>query len=423
MKKTFKIVLVIFLVLVVILSLTFLYTFLLNKKNDEVRSENKKKIDNKIDKLEKEMKEEAKENYNNYIKTKENTILYKKENNNYKKLGVVSKDLEFTLKPYDGSTYYELVEIPYYIKYTSTEKIENLSFKKVNYDKYISFGEKLTLNKIKLYDENDKLIFDIEDSITSDVLMKDGDKKFIKYHNGLYYPKEENIIKTEKINSNEYSKTMPVLNYHFFYEDNDNRCKEIICLKKSAFEKQIEYLSNNDYYTVTMDEFYKFITGKIRLPEKSVLITVDDGALGTDTILPEIMEKYNKRATLFLITSFFEREKFNSPYVEVQSHGHDLHNQGVCSGGQGGGIKCLPKDKIQEDLKKSKEIIGEDVIAFAYPFYEYNNYAIENLKEAGFKLAFIGKNKSAVVGTNPYLIPRYSIVSTITMNDFIRKIR
>lgn len=423
MKKMFKIAFIIIIFFIVVLSLTFLFTFLINKKNDEKYIKNKEDINNKIEKIEEEIKKDAKENYNNYIKTKENTALYKKENNEYIEIGTIGESLEFTLKPYDDSTYYELVEIPYYIKYNSAEKIDNLSFKKVNYDKYISFGEKITLNKIKLYDENDKLVFDIEGTITSDVLMKDGTKKFIRYHNGLYYPKEENIEKTEKVNSDVYAKSMPVLNYHFFYEDGDNRCKEIICLKKSTFEKQIEYLSNNDYYTVTMDEFYKFITGKIRLPEKSVLITVDDGALGTDTILPEIMEKYNKRATLFLITSFFEREKFNSPYVEVQSHGHDLHNQGVCSGGQGGGIKCLSKDKIQEDLKKSKEIIGGDVIAFAYPFYEYNNYAIENLKEAGFKLAFVGKNQSAVVGSNPYLIPRYSIVSTTTMNDFIRKIK
>lgn len=423
MKKWLKIFIILVLILIIIISLTFLFAFLINKKNKDNYLENKEKISDKINTIENDIKKDAEENYNNYIKTKENTILYKKEGNNYIEIGTIGKDLEFTLKPYNGSAYYELIELPYYVKYNSTAKIDDLSLKKVDYTKYISFGEKITLNRIKLYDEKDQLVFDIDDKLTAEVIMKDGDKKFINYHNGLYYPKEENIEKTEKTTVKTYAKSMPVLNYHFFYEEGDNRCNEMICIKRSEFDKQIEYLANNDYYTVTMDEFYKFITGKIRLPEKSLLITVDDGALGTDTILPEIMEKYNKRATLFLITSFFDRNKFNSPYVEVQSHGDNLHNQGVCSEGQGGGIKCLPKETIQADLKKSKDIIGGDVIAFAYPFYEYNNYAIENLKEAGFKLAFIGKNKSAVVGTNPYLIPRYSIVNTTTMNDFIRKIK
>lgn len=423
MKKWLKIFIILVLILIIIISLTFLFAFLINKKNKDNYLENKEKITDKINTIENDIKKDAEENYNNYIKTKQNTILYKKEGNNYIEIGTIGKDLEFTLKPYNGSVYYELIELPYYVKYNSIEKIDKLSFKKVDYTKYISFGEKITLNRIKLYDEKDQLVFDINDKLTAEVIMKEGEKKFINYHNGLYYPKEENIEKTEKTTIKTYAKSMTVLNYHFFYEEGDDRCNEIICIKRSEFDKQIEYLANNDYYTVTMNEFYKFITGKIRLPEKSLLITVDDGALGTDTILPEIMEKYNKRATLFLITSFFDRNKFNSPYVEVQSHGDNLHNQGVCSGGQGGGIKCLPKETIQADLKKSKDIIGGDVIAFAYPFYEYNNYAIENLKEAGFKLAFIGKNKSAVVGTNPYLIPRYSIVNTTTMNDFIRKIK
>ena len=51
-----------------------------------------------------------------------------------------------------------------------------------------------------------------------------------------------------------------------------------------------------------------------------------------------------------------------------------MHKQYVCPGGQGGGIKCLPEATIQEDLKKSSEVLDGSKV-FCYPFYEYNDYS------------------------------------------------
>ena len=46
----------------------------------------------------------------------------------------------------------------------------------------------------------------------------------------------------------------------------------------------------------------------------------------------------------------------------------------------------------------------------------YNDYAIEQVKKAGFKLAFIGGNKMVTKDTNPYLIPRYVIYKNTSLN-------
>ena len=55
----------------------------------------------------------------------------------------------------------------------------------------------------------------------------------------------------------------------------------------------------------------------------------------------EILEKYQVQATMFLITSQYPTKYFQSEYLELHSHTHNMHNVGVCPGGQGGGIKCL----------------------------------------------------------------------------------
>ena len=45
-------------------------------------------------------------------------------------------------------------------------------------------------------------------------------------------------------------------------------------------------------------------------------------------------------------------------YIELHSHTNNMHNTGVCPGGQGGGIKCLSAEEIQTDLKTSREKLG-----------------------------------------------------------------
>ena len=55
---------------------------------------------------------------------------------------------------------------------------------------------------------------------------------------------------------------------------------------------------------------------------------------------------------------------------------------------------------------------------FCYPFYEYNDYSIEVLKEAGFTMAFGGYgeagNYKVKPGINKFKLPRYVIYNYTT---------
>ena len=93
-----------------------------------------------------------------------------------------------------------------------------------------------------------------------------------------------------------------------------------------------------------------------------------------------------------------------------------MHYTSACSGGQGSPLKCLPREKILADLKKSREDLNNTTY-FCYPFFEYNDYAISLVKEAGFTMAFMGGRMKVRVGTNKYKVPRYGIVNTTTISD------
>lgn len=360
--------------------------------------------------------------YHDKVKVRKDTDLYCLDENKYSKCGNIGKDMEIELDIYDkeNTSYFKLKDKPYYIFYKDVSAIEAITNINPNIEKYIPFPETIVMERTILYKE-DGLAYNLKEPLSSPVLKVDGDKKYVAYNGQLYFVKQEDIKEiVTSIVTEPSAQKITVLNYHFFYDEQQS-CEEIICLKKSVFEDQMKYLYDNEYYTPTMQEFEWFLDKKINLPQKSVLITVDDGALGTDTILPEILEKYNLHATLFLITGWNDKNKFISSHIELHSHSDAMHEAGVCPGGQGGGIKCLPEETVLSDLKKTRELLNETT-AFAYPFYEYNDRAIRLLQEAGFTMAFVGGRKKAYPGINKMLIPRYSIVSTYTMQEFIQMV-
>lgn len=213
-------------------------------------------------------------------------------------------------------------------------------------------------------------------------------------------------------------KGLPVLMYHFFYDAKkgekgaDNNWMEV-----SAFEEQIKYLSDNNYYFPTWSEVEDYIDGKKTLPQKSVVITIDDGDETFIKYAIPIIEKYKVKATSFVVTSWngdWLPKQYKSAKLDFQSHSHDMHRAGA--NGKGRFVNLSYKDAL-EDVTKSKNIIGNCTI-FCYPFGHYNDNAIKVLKEAGYKLAFTTKSGRVYPGANKYQLPRVRMVKGISMSAF-----
>lgn len=75
---------------------------------------------------------------------------------------------------------------------------------------------------------------------------------------------------------------------------------------------------------------------------------------------------------------------------------------------------CKDKEYLLTDLRKSREILNNTSV-FAYPFYDFNEYSISVLKEAGFTIAFRGGYIKASVGVDKFRVPRFTIFSDLTL--------
>jgi len=411
MKK--KIILVIFILLIILIAGGSFSFFVYQNKQEEIRiqlrEEKKKKTIKTIN-----------SHYSSTVITNKEAKLYDKD---YKEFGSIGKDeiLELGEVKIDEKTkYFYIKNLDLNISYKDVDPTEEKLTIDERYKKYLLFDLNITSKEnVKLYDKSkEKVVYTLNNSIDVPVIVKDDDGVFIEYYNRLLFVKNEDIASTyDKANNTlEETNAIPVTCYHFIYLPGDNTCNEIICHSKEQIESHFTYLTENNYFTINTTELRLFIEGKLRLPKNTILITIDDGARAENFI--PLLEQYKLNATLFLVSSWYPKEKFASPYMEIASHTHNLHDGGVCSYGQGGGLTCLPMDQLVDDLTKSRETL-DGTEALCYPFYEFNDHSIEALKKAGFKMGFAGGQKKATRGIDLYKIPRITIHNSTTLNEYI----
>lgn len=236
---------------------------------------------------------------------------------------------------------------------------------------------------------------------------------------------------------------VPVLMYHNVVDKttfNDKyRGKQYarVVITTDKFKQQMKFLKKYHYKALTLDEFNGFVTGKKRLPEKSVLITFDDGRKNVFVNAYPILKKYKFKATMFVITSKINSEpeqynpdilqylsktdmKMGADVFEYASHTHNLHRKDDTN-------KPILKtntyynyEQIRNDIEESLKYVDKKY--FAYPFGSglRNNDLISALKDAGIINAFSTEKGLAKVGDDLYRIKRNNVCEATTHNKFKR---
>lgn len=225
---------------------------------------------------------------------------------------------------------------------------------------------------------------------------------------------------------------IPVLLYHSILpaevnEDLDN----LSIITPEVFESHMAYLHDAGFETITTEELSAFVDENKKLPGKRVMITFDDGYLDNYVYAYDILKKYGFTAVDFLIgrtvteePQAFEPMLFprfshaeigqSADVFEFGSHTFDMHSR------EDDGTPFLflkTKEEIAADFEKSFSIPGTKRI-LAYPFGKYDRQTVEVLEELHCPLGFTVNHGYVTWRTGSYDIPRYSIHSTMSMEDF-----
>ena len=170
-----------------------------------------------------------------------------------------------------------------------------------------------------------------------------------------------------------------------------------------------------------MDEVNEYYHQQKQVPEKCVCITFDDGYKNFLTLVKPLLQKYNLKATCFVIGHkaisdnplYLQKDELiNDDYVQFYSHSYDLHH-----------IAHLPKQKlietlsvkeIQQDFLNNENIVSSDY--FAFPYGVTSSNAKQYLASSQVKLAFgYNQNRTMTYHDDPYCLPRYQMFAGIPM--------
>ncbi|MBP5683926.1 MAG: polysaccharide deacetylase family protein, partial [Bacilli bacterium] len=392
-------------------------------------------VDNEVKKYqEKKILEEKetivlsiKNHYNHYVKVINDTKLYHLNNQGeYIEYGKVYKDTEVILDDISIdylTKYFYSSDLDGYLAYDDLLPIDEISSYDDRYKRYLVFNNNVVTNdEFTLYDE-DKPVYTFLESMSFPIIIKDYENRYyVEYNNRLLAIKKEDVkeIINHDNTTGKNMKSITTLCYHRVYDTTEKCTDPYVCIKKASFDKEMKYLKDNGYLTLSMKELYWYLTGKIQV-SKAVTITFDDGYLYKSA--EDVLAKYDLNGTIFVISSYFDDIDTykNLKHLDLQSHTHNMHRNYVCSGGtQGGAILCASEQTIKEDLEKSLAKLDVEPWGLAFPFYDHNDKAIKVVKEVGFKMSFIGR--AGVMGkaypnkTYLYKIPRMTVWDESIMN-------
>lgn len=202
---------------------------------------------------------------------------------------------------------------------------------------------------------------------------------------------------------------IPVICYHSINKDPSGKSPIIISPEK--FRQHLKAIKDNGYTTLTMAQFNDYILGDKPIPEKSVLLTFDDGYMDNYTNAFPILKEFNMNATIFVISSYLDGKEYLSPssVKEMSDYGIDIESHTVSHRR----LSELSYEQQLNELKNSKETLekltGKTVVSIAYPEGKYNDDTTKAVVDAGYSVGFTIDRGYVGIGDNPAKLNRMCV--------------
>lgn len=216
--------------------------------------------------------------------------------------------------------------------------------------------------------------------------------------------------------------------YHMVREHIPKNKYNSLRVDPSMFEKQIKYLYENGWTSYTISEA---VEQREHLPEKSVVITFDDGYKDNMTNAFPILKKYNFKATIYLINN---RENIGLTYepklsdndvmtliesrlIEIGAHTLSHVNLLNCDEAVSHKEICDSKHRIEKDF-------DIECKSFAYPFGKYKESDVVVVKGCGYTNTVTTKKGIAdLTKCNLFEISRVTISGKDSFWVFLLKLK
>ena len=260
---------------------------------------------------------------------------------------------------------------------------------------------------------------------------------------------------------------LTVIGYHEITHHDQKALIPDYAVTPERFAQHIQWLKDNGYHFVSVNDILNSQKGKSSLPSKPVLITVDDGYQSFYTDAFPIVKRDKIPVVLAVVGSWLKpaanqkvnfgdevidrskiltwpelKEMQNSGLVEIGNHSYDLHH-GVNGNPQGNSEPAAvtriydPKTssyesdahytaRIYNDLKANNAILTEHGLAsprvMVWPYGRYNMQTLNIAKQLGMPITVTLDDGPNQVGTSLQHLNRILVEGDMSIHDLAQEI-
>lgn len=241
---------------------------------------------------------------------------------------------------------------------------------------------------------------------------------------------------------------LPVIMYHSIYT---NTPSEYAVTAKQV-ENDLQWLKKNGYQTVTAEQVIAYTRHRGNLPEKAVMITLDDGFYNNLSVLVPLLEKYDMTAVVSVVGSYVDNNAIKDPHnpqysyltweditelvksgrIEIGNHTygmHSLYDGRIGCSRNTGETEAEYHKALTEDIQRLQEEFHENIgffpVIFTYPFGSVSRESLPVIRDSGFLMTLTCREQMNYITREPnclYGIGRYNRSGLYTTEEYMARL-
>jgi peptidoglycan/xylan/chitin deacetylase (PgdA/CDA1 family) len=230
------------------------------------------------------------------------------------------------------------------------------------------------------------------------------------------------------VRSGQYQ-TIPILCYHRVGQGSGK-----MTVSASGFEQQLDWLAANNFKVIRLKDLIGFLEGRQPLPQRSVVLTFDDGYASYYRHAYPLLKKHGFPATVFLYTDFVGagdaltwpqmQEMTASGLIDIQSHSKTHSNLIERAAGENDAAYAK---RMEAEAKVPRDVIekrlSNEVLTYAYPFGDVNEVVLEALARNRYRLAGTVTPGGNPAWAQPLMLRRTMIYGSHDLEAFKSKLQ
>lgn len=223
--------------------------------------------------------------------------------------------------------------------------------------------------------------------------------------------------------------TVPILCYHRF-----GGASSKMSVSPGNFAAQLDWLARNDYRVIPLSQLLGFLQGRDALPQRAVVITMDDGYESVHRHALPLLRKHGFPATLFIYSDFIGAadglswtqltELKASGLVDVQAHSKTHRNLIERMVGESDDAY---RQSLDAEVRVPRELLERRLAGtvgqFAYPYGDANETVLETLARQRYQLAVTVTPGGNPFFSMPLMLRRTMIFGDIDLDAFKAKLQ